>query len=222
MCVYRRRVYSQRLGTVFYGVLDTALLNKNTSYAAIGIWTIVGFYFNRFKIVGEGIIQPTLFFKSHSQNMVTHVIVGCHINSVGKKSDAVYPMAHLEPGTNHQDRKEQTSRYRKHNPCMASPSQQVVEAPGDHHKEANNRNIRIPIGHTLHTHLNESDYRDKGSKIPQPPNYKIRGPSRCPKRQNKQANQQCSGTKGLPPSYCAWIWIEDRKVAGPEHLPDVG
>ena len=50
---------------------------------------------------------------------------------------------------------------------------QISDSPGDHHKDSNERNVRIAVGHGLVTDLHQADHRNQRPQKPQPARQQI-------------------------------------------------
>ena len=102
----------------------------------------------------------------------------------------------------------------------AQRGQHVGGAPGQGDQEADQREVREPIGHRLAADLHQADHRQQRDQVPEPADHQVRPPPARRDRDTRHGNEYHGGQQGRPlrdrPE-----GIEGREPGRPEHHLDV-
>src|ERR1700675_2900894 len=93
--------------------------------------------------------------------------------SMTENCEAVFPVGGLPPGESCEKNQEESGYAGENFGALQEPQRILSDPPDDQHKNSNERDVGIAVGHSLAADLHESDHRHQAAEIPQPSREQI-------------------------------------------------
>ena len=145
------------------------------------------------------------------------VVIVRHVEGSLEQRSAVLPVLRLGVGQSRAHQAGECGCCRE----RESIREEFRHSPGEHDQEADHREVHVPVGSGLQSHLYDSDNRDQHAEKPEPAGGEIRTLAPLVNDAGGDGDEKHQGGDRLPGGGRVLIWVEGRQSGGPEGLSKI-